>query len=220
MYGSLSWASDQRVRSGVLRFPSGSSWPQEEADVGIGYWPCCQGPRLQVCSSTSSFGHGTATDWAYQSSRKRRASSQRFFLPTTRCCMPGALPVRSQSFTRFVLRTRRWSLVGLAALPLLRRSAQHHFSWLTQEAQKNPAWWNRGVLEWRRVHIRPRPTKPSLSRRVPELAAGRWGASAQFGQSLSRGTPVWSRRRSFEKPLEVTPFLVSPLGLLIRRPEH
>ncbi len=41
---------------------------------------------------------------------------------------------------------RRWSLVGLAALPLLRRSAQHHFSWLTQEAQRNPAWWNRGVL--------------------------------------------------------------------------
>ena len=42
---------------------------------------------------------------------------------------------------------RRWSLVGLATLPLLRRSAQHHFSWLTEEAQRNPAWWNRGVLD-------------------------------------------------------------------------
>ncbi|MGO9856127.1 MAG: hypothetical protein ACLPYY_13920 [Acidimicrobiales bacterium] len=42
---------------------------------------------------------------------------------------------------------RRWSLVGLATLPLLRRSAQHHFSWLTQEAQRNPAWWNRGGVE-------------------------------------------------------------------------
>jgi len=40
---------------------------------------------------------------------------------------------------------RRWSLVGLAAFPLLRRSAEHHFAWLTQEALKNPAWWNRGV---------------------------------------------------------------------------
>jgi hypothetical protein len=40
---------------------------------------------------------------------------------------------------------RRWALLGLATLPLLRRSAQHHFSWLTQEAMTNPAWWNRGV---------------------------------------------------------------------------
>jgi hypothetical protein len=29
---------------------------------------------------------------------------------------------------------RRWALMGVATLPLLRRSAQHHFSWLTQEA--------------------------------------------------------------------------------------
>jgi hypothetical protein len=41
--------------------------------------------------------------------------------------------------------TRRWSLLGLATLPLLRRSAQHHFDWLTQQASENPAWWNRGV---------------------------------------------------------------------------
>jgi hypothetical protein len=40
---------------------------------------------------------------------------------------------------------RRWSLVGLATLPLLRKSAKHHFEWIAQEAQKNPAWWNRGV---------------------------------------------------------------------------
>ena len=41
--------------------------------------------------------------------------------------------------------TRRWALVGLAAAPLLRRSARHHFSWLQQEALTNPAWWNRGA---------------------------------------------------------------------------
>ena len=40
---------------------------------------------------------------------------------------------------------RRWALVGLATMPLLRRSAQHHFSWLKQEALTNPAWWNRGA---------------------------------------------------------------------------
>ena len=40
---------------------------------------------------------------------------------------------------------RRWALVGLATLPLLRRSAQHHFSWLKEEALTNPAWWNRGA---------------------------------------------------------------------------
>ena len=41
--------------------------------------------------------------------------------------------------------SRRWALVGLATLPLLRRSAQHHFSWLTDQAVTDPAWWNRGV---------------------------------------------------------------------------
>jgi hypothetical protein len=40
---------------------------------------------------------------------------------------------------------RRWALVGLATLPLLRQSARHHFSWLTGEAGTNPAWWNRGL---------------------------------------------------------------------------
>ncbi|HEX3981026.1 MAG TPA: hypothetical protein VHW93_07375 [Acidimicrobiales bacterium] len=40
---------------------------------------------------------------------------------------------------------RRWALAGLAMLPLLRRSALHHFTWLTDEATSNPAWWNRGA---------------------------------------------------------------------------
>jgi hypothetical protein len=42
-------------------------------------------------------------------------------------------------------RDRKWALVGFATLPLMRRSAKHHFSWLAQQAAKNPAWWNRGV---------------------------------------------------------------------------
>jgi hypothetical protein len=42
-------------------------------------------------------------------------------------------------------RARRWALVGLVSLPLLRRSAQYHLSWLKQEAVTNPAWWNRGA---------------------------------------------------------------------------
>jgi hypothetical protein len=42
-------------------------------------------------------------------------------------------------------RDRRWALIGLAALPLMRQSAKHHFVWLTQQATTNPAWWNRGV---------------------------------------------------------------------------
>jgi hypothetical protein len=52
--------------------------------------------------------------------------------------------------------SRRWALLGLATLPLLRRSAQHHFSWLTHEAVTNPAWWNRGVRPGAR-----RPDAPS-----------------------------------------------------------
>jgi len=40
---------------------------------------------------------------------------------------------------------RRWALVGLAGLPLLRRSARHHFAWATTEADVHPAWWNRGL---------------------------------------------------------------------------
>ena len=44
-------------------------------------------------------------------------------------------------------RDRKWALVGLATLPLMRRSAKHHFSWLVQQAGTNPAWWNRGLRE-------------------------------------------------------------------------
>jgi hypothetical protein len=40
---------------------------------------------------------------------------------------------------------RRWALLGIAALPLLRRSAEHHFSWIVDQAATRPAWWNRGV---------------------------------------------------------------------------
>jgi hypothetical protein len=42
-------------------------------------------------------------------------------------------------------RDRRWALVGFATLPLMGLSAKHHFSWLTQQAATDPAWWNRGV---------------------------------------------------------------------------
>ena len=42
-------------------------------------------------------------------------------------------------------RARPWALLGLVALPILRRSAMHHFSWLHDQAATNPAWWNRGV---------------------------------------------------------------------------
>ena len=42
-------------------------------------------------------------------------------------------------------RDRPWALLGFAALPLLRRSARHHFSWIVDQAATRPAWWNRGV---------------------------------------------------------------------------
>jgi len=44
-------------------------------------------------------------------------------------------------------RDRRWALLGFAAMPLLRRSAQHHFSWIVDQAATRPAWWNRGVQD-------------------------------------------------------------------------
>jgi hypothetical protein len=40
---------------------------------------------------------------------------------------------------------RRWALAGaLAAVPL-RFSARHHFTWVGDQAQTNPAWWNRAL---------------------------------------------------------------------------
>ncbi len=42
-------------------------------------------------------------------------------------------------------RERRWALLGFATLPLLRRPAKHHFSWIVDQAAARPAWWNRGV---------------------------------------------------------------------------
>lgn len=48
-------------------------------------------------------------------------------------------------------RARPWALLGFMTLPLLRRSATHHFSWLHEQAAKNPAWWNRGVRKGDRL---------------------------------------------------------------------
>ncbi len=42
-------------------------------------------------------------------------------------------------------RDRRWTLLGFAALPLMRLSAKHHFTWIVDQAATKPAWWNRGV---------------------------------------------------------------------------
>lgn len=42
-------------------------------------------------------------------------------------------------------RSRLWAVAGFASLPLLRRSARHHFDWLRQQAAVDPAWWNRGA---------------------------------------------------------------------------
>ncbi len=44
-------------------------------------------------------------------------------------------------------RERRWALLGFAALPLMRHSAKHHFSWIVDQAATRPAWWNRGVQD-------------------------------------------------------------------------
>jgi len=41
--------------------------------------------------------------------------------------------------------SRRWALVGTASLPALVGSARHHFEWIKEQADLNPAWWNRGV---------------------------------------------------------------------------
>lgn len=40
----------------------------------------------------------------------------------------------------------RWAVVGgVCALPVLARSARHHFEWLGQQAVTNPRWWNRSA---------------------------------------------------------------------------
>jgi hypothetical protein len=44
-------------------------------------------------------------------------------------------------------RARRWALAGaLAAVPL-RWSARHHFTWVTEQARVNRAWWNRALAD-------------------------------------------------------------------------
>ena len=45
-------------------------------------------------------------------------------------------------------RDRRWALLGFAMLPLLKKSARHHFAWMTEQAASNPAWWNRGITSY------------------------------------------------------------------------
>lgn len=112
-------------------------------------------PLLAVLSGTALAGvfvHFLLWPW-----RRNRLGIP--VLTEAECFEPNVLPaynallhVWSLACTLSIVRdvrpgARRWSLVGLAALPLLRRSAQYHFSWLRQEALKNSAWWNRGVLD-------------------------------------------------------------------------
>jgi hypothetical protein len=42
-------------------------------------------------------------------------------------------------------RRRWWGAVGVAAMPVLRASARHHFEWAAEQARLRPAWWNRGL---------------------------------------------------------------------------
>ncbi len=48
-------------------------------------------------------------------------------------------------FTETPRRARPWAAVGFASMPLLVRSARHHFIWVKEQAAERPAWWNRGV---------------------------------------------------------------------------
>ncbi len=43
--------------------------------------------------------------------------------------------------------TRRWALAGLVAALPLRFTARHHFSWIREQAQRSPAWWNRALSD-------------------------------------------------------------------------
>lgn len=38
---------------------------------------------------------------------------------------------------------RRWAVAGLLTMPIMRLSARHHFDWIRQQAERDPAWWNR-----------------------------------------------------------------------------
>ena len=40
---------------------------------------------------------------------------------------------------------RRWALAGLATMPLAKAGATYHFRWAHEQAETNPAWWNRGL---------------------------------------------------------------------------
>ncbi len=76
---------------------------------------------------------------AYQGLSDRQLSIYNAILAAWGLTATGALIVEAPPGTR------RWGLVGLATLPLLRRSASHHFEWATHQARDNPAWWNRAL---------------------------------------------------------------------------
>ena len=40
---------------------------------------------------------------------------------------------------------RRWALAGLAVLPGMKTAASYHFRWAHEQAERKPAWWNRGL---------------------------------------------------------------------------
>ena len=80
------------------------------------------GRRWRAWSSISTFGPGGTTSWEYQFSPRRRLLHPQVFLLTTRCSMSGQpLPLFS-IIGEVRPGARRWALVGLATMPLLRRS--------------------------------------------------------------------------------------------------
>ena len=103
------------------------------------------GARGRSCA-LSHLAVATKQPGEYRSSPKQRASASPSFLPKNTLLYGwGAASALSIAVGRRLRRERRWALLGLAALPLLRRSAEHHFSWIVDQAATRPAWWNRGV---------------------------------------------------------------------------
>ena len=41
--------------------------------------------------------------------------------------------------------SRRWAIAGLLATLPLKKHARFHFEWLKEQAETNPAWWNRAL---------------------------------------------------------------------------
>lgn len=42
---------------------------------------------------------------------------------------------------------KKWAVAGLVTALPARASARHHFAWVREQAQTNPAWWNRAIAE-------------------------------------------------------------------------